>query len=335
MSEIIKTDSVVKQLTLSEKKKVFDDFLNVKQLQLQGICKDMPADDNLASTIAFYKKSFLELQEKRKEFTSEVTLKLVTPYITKENEYAIGNYEPFKKMVLRELQVRQAKNLQVASVNALNMEINDYTLHCLNEHDRVLGERKIAMYNEVAIAVTANAMADVTGRALLRESLLEISMKPNPFAKFKRTLITDAKALDINKELKKPNYNSVIEEMMQEAERLHLLPKTELQSAISVAVKDVIADVVNEQSNNAIASKHTPVTMVAPKIKRERIIVIEETKEFAVKIMSAFIQQDVAWLMLDKKVKTFEKLTVTQMANALAKCYDITVSGVTYKDVEK
>lgn len=318
---------VAKKKTLGEQKLELDSYVKTESLALQAICLEVK-DEELVTAIDSYKKKFKLFKDRRQEFTDKVRDLLITPFITEENKYAPETYEPYKAIVKRELDIRLLAAAKAKEVSALDKEKIAYKEHIANEFTRVYTETKVAIYEEIKKALR---LPDVNLETIFI-AITTIGKAPKSYNKFPRKIVTDADAMAISKTIPQPDFNKLIEEMKVEAT---VLMKSET-AVVQAKIDEAHGEAEQEKKENAIVASMQQVS--APKVKTKpvyvaRKIVFENTKEWAEAIISSFYENDEAWLML--KNKSYDKLTVGQMAEALSKCPSIEVEGVTYEEVAK
>jgi hypothetical protein len=320
-------------IPLATRKKNIEADLLAKELELQGLCLKVK-DSDLTAIITSYKSKFKSLYESRLEFTNYVADLLIAPFIEIEKRSSPDQYEPFKELQRREL------NLRIKTAESGNSAISEkaaFKEHILNEFNRVVKERKIKMLYEIQRCIELKI--PVTSPEL-KETLQDIANEKKVYNKFENKVITNEDKVVIIKTIPQPNYDIVVADMLAEAERLEKVAESEgsldrLKGAITARVKDAEDEHEEEKEQNKITTAHEVVSIKLPagKIKEARVIKVENTKEWAEAIIAAFYETETAWLMV--KVKNWEKLTVGQMAEALAKCPDVQVEGVAYETIKK
>lgn len=317
------------KITLGERKKQVEAALTAYDLSLQGIVKDVK-DDGLVEAIKAYKAKFKKMQEERKDYTGYVESLLITPLIAKENELHPDNYAPFKSLAKRELDLRLKKAAEVSDANNLIKEKALYKEHIMNEFDRAVKEARLSFYQEL----TKSIEADCIDREAIAATLQAMAKTPRQYVKFQRTLIDDATALEIAKTIARPDFSRIATETMDNFDSLLDAHKKGKVAEITASKQAEIHEKHEEEKfhNNVIASQPQP-EIKAPVVKVKRVIVFENTKAWAEAIISAFYENDHAWLML--KNKSFDKVTIGHMAEALSKCSDVTVEGVKYEEEKK
>lgn len=343
MENGVAVQTTAKPLSLVERKTNIQAALVKHELELQGLCKDVP-DEKLVAVIADFKKKWKTMQDSRKEFTAYVTELLISPFIAIENRVNPETYQPYKELVSRELKVRQDKVAEANKAALKTKEKADYQEHVRNEFHRVFNERKIKMLYEIGVAIKSNI--PVSSPELL-EVFNDVINAPKVYTKMETKYLEPVEKLAIAKTIPAPNYPQLVADMLKEAQRLEaeaapsptdgssaLVDPVEdnLDALISAAVNTAADEHTEERvQNNLIANQVADIK--APRIVKKRSIVVVNSKEWAEAIISAFYQYDVAWLML--KNRNFDKVTIGNMAEALSKCADITVEGVTYKEEDK
>jgi hypothetical protein len=160
------------------------------------------------------------------------------------------------------------------------------------------------------------------------------------FKKFDTRLISDQQALEIFHSIDKYNgvrdliyYQGLAEEKFQmyahdlaNAESLEKLLQ-EQQIRVAAAEQELAADIA---TNTLIAQAETLI-VDTPKVKREIKIVVVESEAWAMAVMSNFMKN---FMYVNKyvKVKSWAKLSIGQMAEALAK--HISETGETFANLQ-
>jgi predicted metal-dependent hydrolase len=160
------------------------------------------------------------------------------------------------------------------------------------------------------------------------------------FVKFQRMFITDQEALDIFHSIDKyePSndlayYQSLVtdrfamyaHDLANEESLAKLLQEQQIR--VAQAEQELKADIA---TNTLIAQAETLI-VETPKVKREIKIVVIESEAWAMAVLTNFIKN---WQYVNKyvKVKSWAKLSIGQMAEALAK--HISETGETFTNLQ-
>jgi hypothetical protein len=281
-----------------------------------------------------------EAKRKRLEFTRMIDEKLTQPSMEFEKRMAAMIDEATKL----ELAARLDNESKAKEAQLLQNEIAQFKTHIVNEWTRIAHEyrsnlQKIIDSSYINCIKAKNPVEQIDAMVADLQSIMSKFALGN-FQKFETRLITDQQALEIFHSIDKYNgvrdlihYQGLAAERFQmyahdiaNAESLGKLEQ-EQQLRVAAAEQELAADIA---TNTLIAQAETLI-VDTPKVKREIKIVVIESEAWAMAVMSNFMKvwQDVNYRV---KVKSWAKLSIGQMADALAK--HISETGETFANLQ-
>lgn len=321
------------KLNLGERNKQIKEILQSSELKMQEICLNVP-DISLVVSIANYKSEYKKYQEKRREFTGYVEGLLITPLIAKESSLRPEIFEPCKALVKRELDIRLEQEKKVLKAN----EKISYELHVNKEFQRVYNEIKLDCFKNISHGINELQClpTDETLLSLLKEKIFAKKV----YNKFENKFLNDEEKLEIAKGLQKPNWEKLYDEMLLSAQDAYNGLISDgggvIEELVNNAIQEHTDNIKQDEVSAAIAQSSTTAFFQNNNkpVNRKKKIVLTGTREWARLIIKNFVDLPEAWLMLDSKIKSFEKLTVKQMAEALEKSTN-EIEGLEYEEFTK
>jgi len=268
-----------------------------------------------------------EAKRKRLEFTRMIDDKLTGPSMEFEKRMAAMIDEASKY----ELAARLDMESKAIESQLLQNEIAQFKAHVINEWTRIAHEyrsnlQKMIDSSYINCIKAKNPVEQLPAMVADLKVILSKFALGN-FKKFDTRLISDQQALEIFHSIDKyepamdlEHYQYLIGEQFQmyahDLANEESLAKLEQEQQIRVAnaEQELKADIA---TNTLIAQAETLI-VETPKVKREIKIVVVESEAWAMSVMTNFIKN---WQHVNKyvKVKSWTKLTIGQMADALAK----------------
>ena len=315
------------------------DRLRLDELACQGELKDIESLplEKMQANLRNAKFNLSEAKRKRLEFTRMIDDKLSQPSMEFEKRMASMIDEASKLELAKRLAIESEAKEQQLHANEIAM----YKAHIVNEWTRIAHEYRSNLQKMIDSSYIncIKARVDVAKVPDMVADLMNILAKIDlsTFVKFQRMFISDQEALDIFHSIDKyePSgdlayYQSLVAEKFQMYQHdFNSIEKLEEEQRIRVeqAEQELKADLA---INTLIAQSETLI-VDTPKVKREIKIVIVESEAWAMAVMTNFIKN---WQHVNKyvKVKSWAKLSIGQMAEALAK--HISETGETFSNLE-
>jgi hypothetical protein len=301
--------------------------------------QDLPLE-KMQANLRNVKHFLSEAKRKRMDFTKMLDDKLYTPSMEFEKRMAAMIDEATKL----ELAARLDNESKAKEAQLLQNEIAQFKTHIVNEWTRIAHEYRSNLQKMIDSSYIncIKAKNPVSQVPAMVEDLKDIMSRfaLGNFQKFDTRLISNEQALDIFHSIDKYEpagdlfyYQTLAEERFQmyahdlaNAESLAKL-EAEQQIRVAAAEQELAADIA---TNTLIAQAETLI-VDTPKVKREIKIVIVESEAWAMAVMSNFIKN---WQYVNKyvKVKSWAKLSIGQMGEALAK--HINETGETFVSLQ-
>jgi hypothetical protein len=334
-------------LVLADQTANIKQSLQGKELALQGLCaKPANTFEEVDGILVTYDKEHKVLMAERLNFTNFIKDNLVEPLMAFEKR--AKEYEPYVKLKAKHLQLRLEAEAKAAQEKAIETEKQSYLTALKNA----------AIQSETAYRMEMDKMVNNIFAQFLNEGqkrpdidlAVEIlaSLKfPTVETAYTRNLLTVEQLFQLEKEVQPVDFYAIQSELIERAKQKFA---NEYQAALQNR-EAAIAQNLKDQEQKAAAMKreadekaamntiigtataHTA-TVEAPKIKRTLVPIIEDTEQWTVNVMMQFIRlREHTFNYV--RVKSYPYLTVTQMANALAKHHSETgeiIDGVKFKE---
>lgn len=316
-------------LRLAEIKTTLFNDLQAAELAVQGIINGMGADlPSVQEAIKEAKGTMAEAKGKRLAFSRMIDDKLLTPAMAYEKRMA----EVIEQAGATELELRKQAEKEAQAGQALQNEIAAYRAHITNEWYRIAAEYRTELHGLVThcyVTLLKNKMnPQHLGEAIdnLERVLRDVKV-PKP-AKFNRTLIDNETARDIVASVQPFDAAWELENIISELPERFKMYAHDLENAEAAAAAiakkaeeqaaETAQKLAVEQATNVLIAEAETVIIDAPKVKRELKIVPVESEQWATTIVANFLKN---WQYCNKfvRVKSWQKLTIGQMADALAK----------------
>jgi len=318
------------------------DRLRLDELACQAELKqfqELPLD-KMQSALKSAKFNLSEAKRKRLDFTRMIDDKLSTPSMEFEKRMAAMIDEASKFELAARLDIEsKAKESQLHA-----NEVALYKAHIINEWTRIAHEyrsnlQKMIDSSYINCIKAKNPVEQVDAMVSDLQSIMS-KFDLSSFVKFQRMFITDQEALDIFHSIDKYEptndlayYQTLVNDRFamygHDLANEESLAKLEQEQRIRVsqAEQELQADIA---TNTLIAQAETLI-VDTPKVKREIKIVVVESEAWAMAVMTNFIKN---WQYVNKyvKVKSWAKLSIGQMAEALAK--HISETGETFANLQ-
>ena len=320
---------------------LFND-LQKDELKVQSLLKDISSKDleSIQVNLKAAKNQYQESKRKRLDFTKMISDKLLDPSMEFEKRMAAEIDEVVKLELAKRLELESKSKEQ----QLISDEITMYKTHIVNEWFRIAHEYRSNLQkmidssyiNCIKNKVPAFQVPEMISD--LKYILDKISL--STFTKFNRMFITDQEALEIFHSIEKYDgkedliyYQNLVNEKYKMY--AHDLANEEsiakLEAEQQQRVKNAENELQAEIATNILIAQAETLRIETPKVKREIKIIIVESEEWAINIMTTFIKN---WQYVNKyvKVKSWAKLSIGQMAEALAK--HISETGETLNNLQ-
>jgi hypothetical protein len=318
------------------------DRLRLDELACQAELKDfenLPLE-RMQANLRNVKHFLSEAKRKRLDFTRMIDDKLTGPSMEYEKRMAAMIDEATKLELAARLDIES----KAIEAQLLQNEIAQFKTHIVNEWTRIAHEyrsnlQKMIDSSYINCIKAKNPVSEVPAMVSDLKKIMSKFALGN-FQKFDTRLIANEQALEIFHSIDKyvhdkdlAYYQGLAEERFQmyahDLANAESLAKLEQEQQIRVAAADqkLAADIA---TNTLIAQAETLI-VDTPKVKREIKIVVVESEAWAMAVMTNFIKnwQDVNYRV---KVKSWAKLSIGQMAEALAK--HISETGETFSNLQ-
>lgn len=335
-------------LKLAEIKTTLFEQLQAAELEVQGKLTGLPTTlPEMQAVIKDAKAIQADAKGKRLAFTRMLDEKLLTPSMEYEKRMEALITEASKK----ELELRKAEAARAEASQAYAREEAAYKAHIVNEWFRVAAEFRAKIEHEITTTYTymlehkidPEHTAAYIGK--LSDIIRDIQL-PKPLS-FKRVLISDAQAREIIKTIRpydpEPDRKAAIDSLPKRFST-YQEDLANGQAALEAVQKEA-AEKEQEQAQllaaevatNTLIAQSEIAVVEGPKIKRELRIADDGTEAQAKAIVANFVRY---WAYCNKyvKVKSWSKLSIAQMGDALAKHASETgeqIQGLEFTEVIK
>lgn len=311
MSHEISTQQQTAWLALAAKKNNITTDLQNAELALQSILIDV-ADDQIDAKLKSYRLQWDAMSDMRKGFTSIITDKLITPLMEFEKRCDPRNSQLYIALQQKSLDIRLKDEADKKKTANIIMEKKAFEVFVRNNYEQQCLEYRKLMYHEI--------MQNGLDAEL---SLVKVPEMPKFVPKF----ITRDEMVEIFATIPKPDYSRILAEMDQE--KNNITPQADIVQIIANAEIEA-AD--NQRVNTRIATQIVA-EVLKPKVKRK--LALTADSDNWQQIVAAFSN---GLYLPFVKVKDIGKLTVQQMATALADHATETgtlVDGLNYSEIVK
>ena len=308
---------------------LFND-LERAELAVQAYMKGIEGNtlDVVQNNIKSAKQVMADAKAKRLEFTRMIDDKLITPATAFEKRMA----EQIEQAAGIELEMRKQAAENAGKQQAIANETAALKAHIVNEWFRIAAQYRHEL-ERVTLESYSNCLKNrvpVDQLSIMTADMERILNAWNlpEFQKFERKLVSDGLAKEIYDSIEKYNPADDLQTAIKNISVIWSTYANDLANA-DVAIESIekhkqIAEMAFEMdlefetaTNALIAEAEMPI-VETPKVKKEIKIKVDETEQWAKTIVSNFIR---LWPYVNQyvRVKSWTKLTIGQMADALAK----------------
>jgi hypothetical protein len=284
--------------------------------------------DVVQHNIKSAKQVMSDAKSKRLEFTRMIDDKLITPATAFEKRMA----EQIEQAAAIELEMRKQAAETAQKQQAIANETAALKAHIVNEWFRIAAQYRHEL-ERVTLESYSNCLKEKHPTHAIPAMVQDMKRILNEwklpeFQKFERKLISDGLAKEIYDSIEKYNPADDLETAIKNISVIWSTYANDLANA-DVAIESIekhkqVAEMAFEMdlefetaTNALIAEAEMPI-VETPKVKKELKIVVVESEQWAKTIVSNFVR---LWPYVNQyvRVKSWTKLTIGQMADALAK----------------
>ena len=308
---------------------LFDD-LQRAELAVQDYMNGIEGNtlDVVQHNIKSAKQVMADAKSKRLEFTRMIDQKLNTPATAFEKRMA----EQIDQAGAIELEMRKQAAENAGKQQAIANETAALKAHIINEWFRIA-----AQYRHDLEAITLESYSNCLKNRVPADQLKAMTAdmerilnnwKLSEFEKFERKFVSDGMAKEIYDSIQKYNPADDLQTGIKNISVIWSTYSNDLANA-EVAIESIEKhkqmaemalemDLEFETATNALIAEAETMIVETPKVKKEIKIQVDETEQWAKTIVSNFVR---LWPYVNRyvRVKSWAKLTIGQMADALAK----------------
>jgi hypothetical protein len=308
---------------------LFND-LERAELAVQGYMSGIEGNplDVVQNNIKSAKQVMADAKSKRLEFTRMIDDKLITPATAFEKRMA----EQIEQAAAIELEMRKQAAENAGKQQAIANETAALKAHIVNEWFRIAAQYRHEL-ERVTLESYQNCLKEKHPTHSIPAMVQDMKRILNAwnlpeFQKFERKLVSDGLAKEIYDSIEKYNPADDLQTAIKNISVIWSTYANDLANA-DVAIESIekhkqIAemafemDLEFETATNALIAEAETLIVETPKVKKEIKIKVDETEQWAKTIVSNFVR---LWPYVNQyvRVKSWTKLTIGQMADALAK----------------
>jgi len=284
--------------------------------------------DVVQNNIKSAKIVMTDAKAKRLEFTRMIDDKLITPATAFEKRMA----EQIEQAGAIELEMRKQAAENAGKQQAIANETAALKAHIVNEWFRIAAQYRHEL-ERVTLESYQNCLKEKHPTHSIPAMVQDMKRILNAwnlpeFQKFERKLVSDGLAKEIYDSIEKYNPADDLQTAIKNISVIWSTYANDLANA-DVAIESIekhkqIAemafemDLEFETATNALIAEAETMIIETPKVKKEIKIKVDETEQWAKTIVSNFVR---LWPYVNQyvRVKSWTKLTIGQMADALAK----------------
>lgn len=303
-------------------------------LELQKILLD--ADDNniteLEAALIAFRKKHKEMVELGQTFRSLINEKVLQQSLAIEAQYSPGSktvapYEEYKKKSDRLLALKlDQENKNKAAQNKAQEEAN-YKAHIRNQCEILAADFKQRALQEIFKMYKFYLDQKVKEPDVEAIKTTISQMKFSTPVKFEKKLLNEEEAKAINATVPKPNLKVLQDEMIKVLNDKFLTYQNDLAAGnkeqVDLFHQQEIQELKTQTEisvgiNNLAAQAATPAASIVTEgkaLKRSYEVKVEETEEWALKVMAAFIKYPMARQHI--RARQWSNIALKQMAAAL------------------
>lgn len=335
------TEQQATYILICERKNALFTKLQNKELEAQDILNKLPSDKiaEIEEGLKKYRAVFAEMSDNiRSPFTSFLKVNLTEPAMAFEARVDPATNLKYKEISQKLTNLKIADQTRIAELAKKNEEKNRYLAHIKNENTKRVSEYKQKVLTEINTMYQTWLKGEIENPdiATLKEAVKSIQVC-DP-AVMQRLYVNDTEAQAyyaewlVSKEVFEINQDELYEESLKLVDEkfttylndLELTKKqpeiiTEIEKHNQEELNSVIDTALIETSVNNLVSTSQSVASFTPeykKLKESYTIDFINEKSFAIKVMSAFIQNPILDTFL--RVKEWKNLKIEQMLKTIA-----------------
>jgi endonuclease YncB( thermonuclease family) len=317
-------------LKLADIKTSLFDELQRAELAVQDYINGVDGNplDVIQHNIKSAKQVMADAKWKRLEFTRMIDEKLIIPATAFEKRMA----DNIKDAEAVELKIRIDAAENAEKQQAIANEAAALKAHIVNEWFRIAAQYRYEL-EKVTLESYSNCIKNRVPVDQLEAMTSDMERILNAwnlseFQKFDRKLISDGHAKEIYDSIEKYNPANDLKTAIKNISAIWSTYSNDLANA-DVAIESIekhkqVAemamkmDVEFETATNSLIAEAETLIVDTPKVKKELKIVVVESEQWAKTIVANFVR---LWPYCNKfvRVKSWSKLTIGQMSDALAK----------------
>jgi hypothetical protein len=317
-------------IKLADIKTALFDELQRAELAVQDYMNSIEGNplDVVHNNIKSAKQVMADAKAKRLEFTRMIDEKLITPATAFEKRMA----EQIEQATAIELEMRKQAAENAGKQQAIAKESAALKAHIVNEWFRIAAQYRHEL-ERVTLESYQNCLKEKHPTHSIPAMVQDMKRILNAwnlpeFQKFERKLVSDGLAKEIYDSIEKYNPADDLQTAIKNVSIIWSTYANDLANA-DVAIESIekhkqIAemafemDLEFETATNALIAEAETMIVETPKVKKEIKIKVDETEQWAKTIVSNFVR---LWPYVNQyvRVKSWTKLTIGQMADALAK----------------
>lgn len=336
-------------LKLADIKTTLFNDLQSAELVVQGYLKDLDrmSLNEIQFNIKSAKQTFQDAKSRRLEFTRMIDEKLINPTMDFEKRMAAN----IEAAAVIELDARKKAADDAEKQQQYANEAGALVAHIVNEWFRIAAQYRYELeqitietyQNCLKSKVPVNKIQDMT------DDMIRIldNWKLPEFQKFERRFISDGRAKEIFDSIDKYEPVADLARAKKNVSNVWSTYANDLANADAAIAhlenekieieSQMKSEIALEAATNTLIAEAETIVIDAPKVKKELKIVVVESEQWAKVIVANFVR---LWPYVNKfvRVKSWTKLTIGQMADALAKHINETgniIPGVETEEVCK
>lgn len=317
-------------IRLADMKATLFEELQKAELEIQGILAQINQD-----SLKTAKNRMASAKEKRMSFTRLIDEKLLNPAMEFEKRMA----NVINAAAVIELEQRKKAEEKALQAQSIINEEAEFKTHLINEYHRIGAENRLN-YNKSVNAWYRSCLekgdCDLSDIIIVLDIIIEPEMN-----KFERKFISDERAMEIFLTIPKYDKSNDLQSAKDLAAEKYKNFENDLANA-EASIKalqqeakqretEITQEIAITTATNTLIAQAETVVIETPKIKRELKIVVVESEMWAISVTNNFVRL-LPHLAKYLRVKSWSKLTISQMADALAKY--MTETGTTIGNIK-
>lgn len=327
------------------KTSLFND-LQSAELVVQGYLKDIErmSLDEIQFGIKSAKQTLADAKSRRLEFTRMIDEKLINPTMEFEKRMA-ANIEAAAAIELdaRKKAAEDAERQQQYANEAAALKA-----HIVNEYFRIAAQYRYEL-EQITIESYQNCLksnAPVNNIQDMTDDMIRIldNWKVPEFQKFERRFVPDGHAKEIFDSIEKYDPAADLLRAKKNVSNVWSTYANDLANADAAIAhlenekaeieSQMKSEIALEAATNTLIAEAETIIIDTPKVKKELKIIVVESEQWAKTIVANFVR---LWPYCNKfvRVKSWSKLTIGQMADALAKHINETGNNIPGVETEE